>query len=147
MHIYTIGHSNHTWDTFASLLKAHEIEILVDIRSKPVSRWARFANKRTLPALCEGEGIRYVFMGDSLGGKPSDPSCYDAVGNPDYAKIAARSVFGEGILELRSLAEGDTTATMCAEEDPSNCHRSLLIGPALEPFGVEMRDIRRDDSI
>jgi uncharacterized protein (DUF488 family) len=145
--IYTIGHSNHTWDTFASLLKVQQIEVLVDVRSKPVSRGARSANKRTLPALCEAEGLRYAFIGDSLGGKPGDPFAYDASGNPDYAKIAARPIFGDGIQELVSLAEEATTAIMCAEEDPSNCHRSLLIGPALEPLGVEMRHIRRDDSV
>ena len=72
MRIYTIGHSNHTW--------------------------ACFANKRTLPALCEAAGLRYAFIGDSLGGKPGDPFACDASGNPDYAKIAARPIFGNFLI-------------------------------------------------
>ena len=146
MQVYTIGHSNHTWDTFVELLRAHEVKALVDVRSKPVSRWARFANKRTLASLCESEGIQHAFMGDTLGGKPDDPAYYDAEGKPEYAKIAAKEAFRGGIKALVEIARQARTAIMCAEEDPVNCHRSLLVRPALERHGVEMRHIRKDGS-
>ena len=146
MQIYTIGHSNYTWDAFVELLRGHQIKVLVDVRSRPVSRWARFANKRVLPSLCEGEGIRHAFMGDTLGGKPDDPTYYDAGGKPDYGLMASRQGFQDGIKALIEIAGDARTVIMCAEEDPTNCHRSLLIGPALEHHGVELRHIRKDGS-
>lgn len=145
--IYTVGHSNHTWETFAPLLKEHGIEALVDTRSSPVSKYADFANTRTLLVLLDREGIRYLNMGDSLGGKPTDQSCYDAKGKPDYRKIRAKAFFQEGVETLSSIASGATVALMCAEEDPTKCHRRLLIGPALEALGVTLLHIRADGSV
>ena len=141
--IYTIGHSNHRWEQFLALLKGQAIETLVDVRSNPVSRWAAFANIRTLPGLLEREGIRHVFMGDSLGGKPADRELYDDNGTPDYGKIASQPAFQKGIEELMGVAADSRMALMCAEEDPSGCHRTLLIGPALEGRGVALVHIRR----
>ena len=77
MNICTIGHSNHTWETFAALLRQHGVQTLVDTRTNPTSRWASFSNKRTLPGLLQDERIDYHYMGNLLGGKPADPSCYD----------------------------------------------------------------------
>ena len=147
MEIYTIGHSNHSWETFATLLKNHDIQLLVDVRSNPVSRWARFANKGSLPGLLEGEGIRHVYMGDSLGGKPSDRSFYDDEGKPDYTKISAEGSFHQALGELLVLAERSRVVLMCAEEDPRNCHRSLLLRPALEGNGVLLLDIRKGGAV
>ncbi len=145
--IYTIGHSNHTWDTFAALLRQHGIRVLADVRSNPVSRFAPFASKRTLPTLLGREGIRYVFLGDALGGKPSDPSCYDENGKPDYRKMRSQESFQEAIAGLLKLAEESPVALMCSEEDPSKCHRRLLIGPALAERGVHLLHIRADGSV
>ena len=83
-------------------------------------------------------------LGDSLGGKPADGSCYDEKGKPDYRKISSKLFFRRGIEELLELAGDSTAAIMCAEEDPARCHRTLLIGPALERRGVTLRHIRRD---
>ena len=71
----------------------------MDVRSNPASRWARFANRRVLPRLLDEQGIRHEYMGDSLGGKPSDPALYED-GEPDYRKIAGSSEFQEGIVRL-----------------------------------------------
>ena len=98
---------------------------------------------RTLPGLLEREGIRHVFMGDSLGGKPADRELYDDNGTPDYGKIASQPAFQKGIEEGMGVAADSRMALMCAEEDPSGCHRTLLIGPALEGRGVALVHIRR----
>ena len=147
MNVYTIGHSNHTWDTFAPLLKQNDVDVLVDARSSPVSRHAPFANVRRLPTLLVQEGVRYVYLGESLGGRPADSSCYDGNGRPDYEKIRSKSFFREGVEELLKLAQDSTVALMCAEEDPKKCHRRLLIGPALENRGVALLHIRADGSV
>jgi uncharacterized protein (DUF488 family) len=145
--VYTIGHSNHEWDAFATLLAKHDIVLLVDTRTSPVSRYAPWANARTLKAMLGRAGVDYAFMGDSLGGKPSDGSCYRPDGRPDYREIRTRGFFSEGIEALLELVEGRTVALMCAEEDPSKCHRRLLIEPALLDLGVDVRHIRGDGTV
>ena len=147
MNIYTIGHSNHTWDSFLHLLKQHGIQMLVDTRTNPASRWAAFSNRRTLPDLLDAAGLGYFSMGALLGGKPSDPSCYDSDGKPDYRKIRSKPFFQEGISELVKLAEDSSVVLMCSEEDPGKCHRTLLIGPALQERQVTLAHIRRDGSV
>ena len=144
MHIYTIGHSNHGWEEFEALLRGHSIRVLVDVRSRPASRWAPFANRSSLPALLERAEVGYVYMGDSLGGKPDDPARYDGSGNPNYRSIRGTKIFRQGLGELIKLAEDSTVAIMCAEEDPIKCHRRLLLGPALENRNVTVLHIRRD---
>ena len=146
-HVYTIGHSNHAWYTFAALLRLHHTEAVVDIRSRPASRHAPFANRRRLQALLEPEGISYCYLGESLGGKPSVPSLYDKKGLPNYEKIAARATFAQGIETVLKLVEVSRIVIMCAEENPASCHRRLMIGPALKEREVEMRHIRRDGSV
>ena len=147
MDIYTIGHSDHAWERFSTLLKQHGIRALVDVRSKPVSRWAAFANKRTLPGLLVEEGVKYLYMGELLGGKPSDPACYDDKGILDYSKIRSTPYFRAGISELLEFSEDARVVLMCAEEAPAKCHRTLLISPALEEAGVRVLHIRKDGSV
>jgi uncharacterized protein (DUF488 family) len=147
MEIYTIGHSNHAWETFAPLLKMHGIETLVDVRSKPVSRFAPFSNIKRFPGLLESEGIKYVFMGDTLGGRPDDPFCYDVDGKPDYSVMRTRPIFKHRITELVEIARDATAVIMCSEENPMNCHRTLLIGPGLQEFGVALLHIRKGGAV
>ncbi len=142
--IYTIGHSNHSWETFLPLLRENGIELVVDTRTNPVSRFAPFANHRTLPSLLESAGIDYEFMGGPLGGKPRDPSMYDAKGNPDYRKMRSTDEFEEAIDQLAGMASRRRTAVLCSEEDPTACHRLLLLGPALEERGCVQRHVRKD---
>lgn len=147
MNIYTIGHSNHAWKAFAELLKENGIELVVDTRSRPFSRFAPFANIRTLPTLLEDAGMDYEFMGGALGGKPTDSRLYDAKGKPDYRKIRELDEFQEAISQLVSMASRRQTVILCSEEDPSHCHRLLLLGPALEENGCELLHIRADGRV
>jgi uncharacterized protein (DUF488 family) len=147
MQLYTIGHSNHTWERFRDLLKANGITLLVDSRSRPTSGYAPFASYEILPGLLEKEGIEYTFMGDTLGGKPADRSMYDSKGKPDYHKMRSTDSFEAGIGQLIRISETETTAIMCAEEDPTKCHRRLLLGPALEERGVTLLHIRGDGTV
>ena len=145
--IYTIGHSIHDWETFLGLLTLHGVGVVVDTRSAPVSRRAAFANKRTMPALLEQEDMSYVYLGDALGGKPSDDDLYGQDGKPDYRKMRSLESFQAGIDTVLKLAAQETTVLMCSEEDPSKCHRHLLIEPAMLQRGVGLMHIRRDESV
>ncbi len=144
--IYSIGHSIHDWETFLGLLTLHGVDVVVDTRSAPVSRWATFANKRVMPALLEQKDISYVYLGDALGGKPSGDNLYGENGKPDYRKMRALDGFQAGIDAVLDLAERQTVVLMCSEEDPSKCHRHLLIEPAMLQRGVGLMHIRGDGS-
>ncbi len=145
--IYTIGHSNHEWGDFAALLRSNAIELLVDTRTRPVSRYAAFANYGALGECLEGVGVDYEFMGDTLGGKPANSSMYDSAGKPDYRKMRALDEFQDAIDRLVGMASRRRTAILCSEEDPSHCHRLLLLGPALEKEGCELLHVRGDGRV
>ena len=145
--LFTVGHSNHSWESFKPLLLDHVVEVLVDVRSNPVSRFAPFANRRKLTGLLESVGIDYAFMGGPLGGKPADPSMYDAAGRPDYDRMRSLDGFKDAIAELAGMAARRPTAILCAEEDPAQCHRLLLLGPPLSEHGIALRHIRRDGRV
>ena len=120
--------------------------MLVDTRTTPKSRYAPYATLSSLPALLDREGMRYAYLGDTLGGKPSDVSSYDSKGRPDYREMRKPDSFQAGMDELVKLAGEATVALMCAEEDPAKCHRRLLIEPALLELGVGVLHIRADGS-
>jgi len=146
--IYSVGHSNNNQKTFLSLLKNSNIEILVDVRSNPNSQWAEFANRDRLKETLNNINIQYLYMGDLLGGHPSDPDCFDSLtGKINYQVIQEKEYFKSGIARLLQGIDRYRVCIMCAEEDPSLCHRRLLIGAYLQKQGVEMLHIRGDNRI
>ena len=131
--IYTIGHSNHSVDTLLELLHANTIEVVVDVRSAPYSKYFPQFNKHNLEHKLRNQDFRYLFMGDSIGGKPDNPAFRASDGTIDYARIASTEKFQHGIDRLvKGAAEGWTIALLCAEEQPANCHRHHLIARELE---------------
>ena len=139
--IHTIGHSNFLLDSFLSLLIHHQVTQIVDVRSVPASRYVPHFNQNRLIRSLEGKGITYIFMGDSLGGRPSDPSLYDAQGRADYSLIADTPAFQAGLDRLLAVAENRPTAILCTEKAPLYCHRTLLVGAALESKGHDVLHI------
>ncbi len=112
-----------------------------------MSRSAPFDNRLRLSALLEQQGVQHVHMGDTLGGKPSDRSLYRSDGTPDYENMGRKPAFGEVINDLAELAKQRIVALMCAEEDPTHCHRSLLLDPALEGRSITLAHIRKDGAV
>jgi uncharacterized protein (DUF488 family) len=147
MPIHTIGHSSHPLDAFVELLRRHRIAALVDVRSRPYSRWAPHFEKAPLSRALSSEGIDYIFLGRELGGRPEGAEFYTPDGRVDYERRARAFDFQAGIEQLVALAAERATAILCAEEDPSRCHRRLLVTPALERSGLEVVHIRGDGSL
>jgi uncharacterized protein (DUF488 family) len=145
--IFTIGHSNHSADEFASLLKGYGIEILVDTRSRPYSRYAPHFNARDIEATLSGDGIGYLFLGMELGGRPEEEEFYDVEGRVDYTLIEKSQPFLDGIHRLEKEIQIHRVALLCSEEDPSRCHRRLLVGRALSERGIAVQHIRGDGSV
>ncbi len=146
--IFTIGHSNHDVATFLKLLTDNSIQVVVDVRSAPYSRYVPQFNKREIETAILDAGFKYIFMGDSIGGKPSDPQYSDQNGKVNYAGLAESEKFQQGLNRLtKGLQDGWLIALMCAEEDPFKCHRHLLIANELElKRNVPVRHIRFDGS-
>lgn len=144
--IYTIGYGARDIEAFIATLKAHDIEFLVDVRSKPYSRYKPDFSRQQLEAHLQTHGIRYVFMGDTLGGRPTDPSCYDADGRVDYAAVARQPFYHEGIARLqKASSQGLAITIMCSEGKPENCHRSHLIARTLTDMSIEVTHIDETD--
>lgn len=137
--IYTIGHGNRRKDDFIALLKKYDIDYLVDVRTTPYSRFNEHFNQRNIQQSLGDCNINYVFMGDTLGGRPSDPSCYDETGKVDYNILQAKDFFKQGIVRLITANEKNIKiALMCSESNPCDCHRSKLIGRVLSEHKIKV---------
>ena len=139
---YSIGHSSQSIDAFIELLYLHRIEVVADVRSHPVSRFAPQFNSESLREHLRGRNIRYVSLGRELGGRPSDARFYDPEGYVLYSEIAESPAFLEGIRRLEKGVREFRVAIMCSEEDPCSCHRRLLVGRVMAAHGCEVRHVR-----
>lgn len=145
--IFTIGYGARSIEEFIQVLQANGITYLVDVRSRPYSRYKPEFSKETLDNHLQSHQIRYVFMGDTLGGQPDDPDCYTD-GKVDYEKCRSKPFFLAGIGRLRRAWEQKLPVTiMCSEGKPENCHRSKLIAPALVNEGITVIHIDENDQL
>jgi uncharacterized protein (DUF488 family) len=144
--IYTIGHSNHTAEKFIELLKQHGIELVVDVRTSPYSRYCPQFNKENLSFLLAENDIEYAFHGNSLGGRPNDPSCYDG-SEVSYAAVREKDWFRDGLTYVCWEAKNRSVALVCAEEDPNECHRHNLVAQELLKRNATVVHIRADGTL
>jgi uncharacterized protein (DUF488 family) len=138
--VYTIGHSHHPSDEFVVLLRQHAIELLVDVRSSPYSRYVPQANREALARTLAAAGITYRWMGDRLGGKPEGVVA-------DYDILRFSPAFRQGVEDLVREAAQHRLAIMCAEGDHRQCHRYKLITPALLAQNMRVLHIQPDGSL
>ncbi len=141
--LFTVGHSNHEPETLLELLRGAGVTAVADVRSSPFSRRLPQFNRPTLEALLRYHGIAYVFLGDQLGGRPALAELYDAEGWADYERVRQTNMFRQGIERVARGLESYTIALLCGEEDPLDCHRGLMIAPALKELGLPPRHIRK----
>ncbi len=145
--LFTIGHSNHELEHFVGLLKQHRVEGVVDVRSNPSSQYATHFDSLILKPALEQAGIKYAFLGHELGGRPPGEEFYDEKGHVLYYKAARRPEFLLGIRRLVNAAGRTRLAIMCSEEDPTECHRRLLVGRVLGEQGIGVDHIRGDGRV
>ncbi len=140
--VFTIGHSNHALEHFLSLLKAQGVQVIVDARSQPYSKYATQFDQEPLKLAVQEAGIRYLYLGRELGGRPDGDEFYDPDGHVLYDRVAATSLFQEGLSRLERGIRDYKVALLCAEEDPAACHRRLLVGRVLTSHGFRVEHIR-----
>ncbi len=124
--LFTIGHSAQTWEQFLALLVLHRVEAIGDVRSSPYSaRFPQF-NRDMLDRTLRAANIRYVFLGDELGARRAERECYvDGVAR--YDRIARTAAFRAGLERVQTGVARFRLALMCAEKDPLECHRTILV--------------------
>lgn len=145
--IFTIGYGNRSIQAFIQLLHKYEIEILIDVRTNPFSRFNPDFRHQKLELHLINNNIRYLFLGYELGGKPSDIDCYTD-GVVDYEKIKSKAFFASGVEEVMKISRsGRKLAIMCSEQSPLQCHRKVLIGNYLASLGFEVIHIDKDGTI
>ncbi|MDO9530291.1 MAG: DUF488 domain-containing protein, partial [Syntrophales bacterium] len=142
-YIYTVGHSNIPISQFVDLLATSKIAVVVDVRSRPFSKYASQFNRDLINQTLSANNLIYVYMGDLLGGKPEDRKYYDRGGYVMYDYMAESASFQTGISRLIKGTALYRVALMCSEEDPTNCHRKLLIGKVLREQGIHVLHIRK----
>jgi uncharacterized protein (DUF488 family) len=140
--IYTVGHSNHRIERFIELLRGADITLVVDVRSMPASRRFPQFNRAALTSALAEAGIDYAWLGDTLGGRP--PQTEAATARPDYEQMAAQPQFARGLERVLALRGDHRPALMCAEREPLDCHRVVLVGRHLAKQGAELRHILAD---
>lgn len=139
--LFSIGHGNKSIEEFINELRSFDISYLVDIRTYPYSKWNPHFDQSAIQCSLLNAGIRYVYMGDTLGGLPKDSSCYTD-GRIDYTKMANQETFLAGLERLIvANQKGIRLALMCSESEPEMCHRSKLIGQELIKRNISINHI------
>lgn len=144
--VFTIGHSNHPQERFLALLQQHAISALCDVRSNPYSRMNPQFNREELTGYLRPHNIKYVFLGKELGARSEDPSCYDR-GKISYERLAQTNLFQQGLDRIQEGMRTHRVAIMCAEKEPLDCHRTVLVTRHLAARGLDVHHILADGTI
>ncbi|HHJ51468.1 MAG TPA: DUF488 domain-containing protein [Phaeodactylibacter sp.] len=140
--IYTIGYGNRKIEDFIKLLQEFDVQYLIDIRSKPYSKFNPDFNQNELKFFLKDKGIIYGFFGDTLGGRPECPCCYDDEGRVLYEEVKKQSFFKEGLSRVKAAYEKKLKIVlMCSESKPEECHRTKLVGEELVREGIQLGHI------
>jgi uncharacterized protein (DUF488 family) len=141
--IFTIGHGNRDDQDFLDLLKANAIELLIDVRTYPYSKFHTQYRQTQIQASLNKAGIEYLWLGAELGGRPKDSALY-IDGEVSYPAIKQTSLFKEGISKVIELVNSSIKVTlMCSESDQNQCHRKHLIANELIAAGLEVVHINK----
>ena len=146
LEVFTVGHSTQPLDRFIALLKRHEISAIADVRSAPYSRHNPQFNRESLRADLKQESISYVFLGKELGARSEDECCY-VHNKVSYQRLAETELFKSGIKRVVEGAKKFRLALMCAEKDPLDCHRTILVSRELVREGIKVTHILQNGAL
>jgi len=146
--LFTIGHTNHSYEKFLELLRANKITYLLDVRSSPFSRFTSQFNKDVIADFLKKNGVNYNHMGKFFGARPKDKSLYTEQGYLDFEKARASENFKKGMENvILGLNKGYNIVLMCTEKDPFDCHRAIMVARGFELNGIEVSHILPDGKI
>jgi uncharacterized protein (DUF488 family) len=141
--LLTIGHSNMPAERLLALVQDAGVTAIADVRSVPFSRRFPWFSGPKLASRLQAAEIAYLPFGEVLGGRPSDPTLY-CDGVADYEKMAATPQFRAGLDRIGEAMACSRLCLMCAEREPLDCHRCLLVARALKERGLAVGHILND---
>lgn len=144
--VLTVGHSNHSIERFIGLLTLNGVTAVADVRSHPYSRFSPSFNRDPLASALKQQRVAYVFLGRELGARSEDRTCYEN-GRVQYRRLAATPLFKAGMQRVIDGAQAHRVALLCAEREPLDCHRALLVSRELEGVGVQVAHVHADGSV
>lgn len=143
--LFTIGHSTHDLDHFLDLLKKHQIQAIADVRSFPSSSRSPHFSQSSLKSALKNAGINYVFLGQELGARRDEPSCYEG-NRADYNLISESPLFKKGMKRLEKGVGSMRIALMSSKQEPLDCHRAILLARHAKLFAT-VQHIHADGSL
>jgi uncharacterized protein (DUF488 family) len=144
--LFTIGHSTHNIETFLSLLSKNGVTAIADVRSSPYSRFSPQFKQENLKQSLRQANVAYTFLGKELGARSENPACYIA-GRVQYNLLAQQQAFADGVARIKEGMTRYSIALMCAEKDPIECHRALLVAKSFHQSGISVSHIHADGSL
>ena len=141
--LYSVGHSNQTQEEFLELLKSHDVNCIVDVRSVPASKYTPQFNMEPLKWFLKSHGIQYLHFGEEFGARRTD--CLDADEQVNFEKAIETPNFKRGVDRLMNgLAKGFRISLMCSEANPLECHRFSLVARYFYDHGLDVQHILKD---
>lgn len=144
--VLTIGHSNHSIEYFIDLLRCQQVTAVGDVRSHPYSRHAPQFSRDALRDALRDHGIAYVFLGKELGARSPNLACY-LRGKAQYDRMAREPLFAQGIARITQGIQQYRIALMCAEKDPIECHRAILVARHLVKNGLPVSHVHANHEL
>jgi uncharacterized protein (DUF488 family) len=144
--LFSIGHSNIPAERFVALLREAGVDAIADVRSTPFSRRFPWFSGKNLAATLAQYGMTYLPYCDALGGRPRDAALY-CDGVADYEAMARQPDFQMGLDQLLADAALARVCLMCAEREPLDCHRCLLVARSLAERGLTIGHILHDGTV
>jgi uncharacterized protein (DUF488 family) len=144
--LFTIGHSTHPIEEFLGLLEQNGVTALADVRSHPYSRHFPQYSQDALKTSLAKHKIAYVFLGKELGARSENPACYRH-GKVKYELLAKEPLFAVGLDRLKTGMDRYRIALMCAEKDPLDCHRAVLVARRVHELGTPVEHIHADSHL
>lgn len=146
--LFSIGHSQHEISYFVNMLKTHDINYVLDVRSVPYSKYAINYNREHIKKILNEHDIEYAFMGDFFGARPKNLSLYQPNGYLNFERVENSQAFKIGFQNVKKgIDQGYRIAFMCTEKDPIDCHRAILVSYAFYKSGYSINHIMSDNTI
>lgn len=146
--VFTIGYATFNIDDFIEILKSHKISHLIDVRSNPVSEYFQDYNSFNLEPKLKQHNIIYENLALEFGARQENKEFFSNDGFVDFEKFTKSEQFKNGLTKIKDgLEQGTNFVLMCAEKDPINCHRSIMIAHAMQKNGIDVFNIMQDRQI
>ena len=146
--IYTLGHSNYSFDKFIEILKKYNINCVVDIRAIPYSKYNTQYNKEFFQANLKKLGYTYIYMADEFGAKRRTRNSYNDEGYADFDKVILEDEFKRGIERLKvGCSKNYKIVLLGAMQEPIRCHRAILLGKELIKAGFDVKHIMHEGDL